>query len=731
MPPVNFSALSLQYTFIFSILIAYMFLPLPLSAQQSSLCQISKVNTPTNIRSDDKIEVNADKFETGGQRFIFSGNVQLSQQNQFIVADRITLDRSNDQISASGNILFSDTDFIITANQLQLDQTQNKLDLFQTNFELIQSQGRGSADRITRFGQQSELTQVRYNTCEPGDESWLLTGDKLDINQQNGLGTMQHATLEFKGVPFFYLPWFRFPIDDRRMSGILTPAINYSEDHGLNLELPIYWNLAENYDATITPIWFEQRGLQLNTEARYLFQRQYGELFLSGLDDRSTDSDRWFGLWTHSASLPFESSAEILYQKVSDDEFLDDFSHVNAIRSSPDFLQRKLSISRNFGLWQSQVKWQDYQTIDADKSISSRPYQRLPELTLSRRYISESSDLQLNLPIEWVQFKREQSITGERFHTLPALSLPSYASWYLFHPKLELALSQYDLDNNTAGNPDRISRSIPLISLDTALNFERIFSDSGLLQSFQPRLYLLYVPFEEQSDIPDFDTSLLSETYSSLFKSNRFSGSDRIGDSQQISVGLNTTIFNPESGRKLLDASIGQSYYLEDRRVSLGTAIDERSRSNLINEIKFSPLVNLSFTSKLIFNQDTDNFEQKNLSAQLIHKGSVFNLASHFTEDRLNQVSFSTAYRLNRQWNLFAKYHQSRFHDAPVDHLLGFSYETCCWGLKMLAREFSDDDFEQQDRSIYFELTLKGLGQSGKRINQHLENAILGYNSKF
>ena len=243
----------------------------------------------------------------------------------------------------------------------------------------------------------------------------------------------------------------------------------------------------------------------------------------------------------------------------------------------------------------------------------------------------------------------------------------------------------------------------------------------------------VHTPFEDQDDIPDFDTSLSSSTYSNLFKNNRFTGADRIGDTTQVTFGLASHIYDTDSGVELLHARIGQIFYFEDRRVSLDGSRDEDTKSNAIGELDIWPNPRMKVSARTVYDQDQSELTERDLSIYYSHDGKAVNFGYYFDDEELEQSLVSAVYPVNERWTLLAKYHQSLLFDRPVEKLLGINYESCCWGLKILAGQTADEDedFAELDNSIYFELTLKGLSQVGRDIDQQLTNAIPGYRPGF
>ena len=704
-----------------------------LADENWGLCRIPSFKFVDALDLDQSAtEIQAERVSQDNNNLIrFSGQVELLRAGQRIRADELIIDSLTEQLQASGQIVFEDASFRLQAEALTLNQETQSARFESTEFELPGQHARGSADEIIKINaSRSRFQNILYTSCDPDDRDWHLKASELNIDRDSGRGTAKNATLYFQEIPFFYLPYIMFPIDDRRMSGMLTPLISYSDTRGGSIAVPLYWNIAPNIDATITPAWYSKRGLQWNSENRYLTQNQEGQLDLSYLDDDLLNSARWLKKWQHKSDLGLNLEANILLQEVSDDLYFRDFEPLTSERDDIDYLERHVTISHSSQSWKTSLSWQDYQTIDQSIAISSQPYQRLPRFTLNSLFRPFDNGLQFELRNEWVSFDRDSSVTGSRLHIAPSIAWSKSDSWYFFKPKLQYALTEYRLDNNSP-NDDTISRSIPTLSLDTGLVFERVFSAGrGWIQTLEPRLFYLNTPFEDQSIIPDFDTAKLSESYNNLFKTNRFSGFDRIGDADQFTLAIGSRIISTRSGAELFNFTLGQIHYRQDRRVSLDNTIATNSKSNLIMQVSLTPSPNWRVTSILV-RQPDKTLSEKNLSINYQDQGFAANIEYFFTDQELEQYLVSAAYPLNDRWTIVAKYHQSLLFEEPVENLFGLSYESCCWGFKILASQTSDDDFIEIDRTIYFELTLKGLGQVGQNIDTRLTNSIPGYQAQF
>jgi LPS-assembly protein len=659
----------------------------------------------------------------------FSGQVELTRPAQVLLADELTMNNVTEQVKASGNVTFESDTSQLRTEFMTMNQKDQSAYFTTSSFTLSEQHVRGTANEVIQFSSSlSRYKKIQYTTCDPGNSNWHLTADQLDINQESGLGTAQHATVYIQDLPVLYLPYLQFPIDDRRMSGILAPTIGSSTDSGDIISIDVYWNIAPNLDATITPIWYGKRGLQINTENRYLFKHHTGQLYLSILDDQKQNDNRSFQKWLHQADLGSNITADIALRHVSDDTFFDDFRSLGDSDDNVTHLKQHIIFNHSTKLWTSNLLLQTYQTPGTTK----QPYSQLPKLTVNSRFKKFDNGVQFNTINEWVRFDHESNIVGDRTHLLPYLSWNQSDSWYFFKPKLEYAFSDYQLNNNNLGD-NSIQREIPIFSLDTGLLFDReMNTESNWIQTLEPRLYFLRTPYENQSHIPVFNSALLSNSYNNFFKSNRFSGSDRIGDANQISLGIGTRFLDNDSGAQLLYSRIGQIFYANDRRVQIsGNKPQTLPNSNIITETTVNPNRNLSINTKLVYEQTTKEISEKTLSVHYLKDGFAANLEYFFDDTVLEQAAISMVYPINPRWTMVAKYSESILFNKPDENLLGVNYESCCWGIKMLASQTSNDSFTETDNAVFIELTLKGLGQSSQVLDSQLANAIVGYNPNF
>ena len=560
---------------------------------------------------------------------------------------------------------------------------------------------------------------------------------------------MRHGTLRFGNLPVAYLPSGSFPIDGRRKSGFLVPKLGTSDRTGVEFEAPYYFNLAPNYDATLTPRLLSKRGLMLGGQFRYLTERHRGELLGEILpDDRDasqSDPDiRGAASWQHQGNLAPRLATDINLNYVSDDNYLEDFGNNLDIASTRQ-LERRGDLRYWGEDWNLLGRLQYFQTVDKNIPNEDRPYSRLPQLLYLLDKPDQHFGLTYHLDSEYDYFDHSDAnrVVGHRFALRPAVSLPLRRSYGHLTPKLSVHYRYYDLSNTEPEQGDNPSLTIPTFNLDSGLVFERQadWFGNASTQTLEPRLFYLLTPYENQDDLPVFDTSLVGFNFNSLFRENRFTGRDRIGDANQLTLALTSRTLSERAGTELLRASIGQIYYFRDRDVQLPdepTATD--NSSILAAETAARLSANWSTRANLFWNPH-DGGQTENASVELHYqnpKNRIFNVGYRYnrgdeTTDAITRISdtdLSFRWPFGENLHFIGRWKYSLFYERTMDSFAGFEYDRCCWILRALARHYIEDNVDDSNTTFMVQLELKGLGAIGSRVDSFLERGIFGYQAE-
>lgn len=665
------------------------------------------------------------------------GNVLMRQEGRSLRSDTAELDQVSRIATLKGGIKYREPGLLLTGESAQTNIDTRETVFTQAEYVLHEPQLRGSADRIIRLqDSRIRLENGAYTACPPGDSSWRIAASSLTLNPNSGFGEARHARLEVADTPILYLPYFYFPISDQRLSGFLYPSVGYSDSEGLDLATPYYFNLAANYDDTLTPHIFSERGLLLENEFRHL--NRYGQQTLSTgylFNDEKTGQDRWLLGLDHTGKRgPWSSTVD--FTAVSDNQYFDDLgTSLEVDRES--HLNKKAQVVYQQPSWSVTTTAHSFQTIDNNKS----PYRLMPQVALQGIEDTLPGDLELDYLAEATHFDRDTDglvgvdrVTGNRLHLQPSLSLPLLWPWAYVTPRASYWLTQYNLDEQLAGKEEQITRGTGVLSIDSGLTFERQveYGATRFSQTLEPRAFLLYVPEEEQSAIPDFDTSAAEFSYSSLFRENRFNGRDKIGDAQQLSLGISSAFYEMD-GFERARLNLGQAFYFEDRRVNLNgvTTIDTRSQSNYAAEATWNINKDLRISLDTELARNDLKAEESNLKVSYAPSlNKQLNFSYRHREDVRQQTDLSFIWPINLRWNMLGHWQEDLENNQTPEALLGLEYASCCWKVRFAARRWIEDDtLGTQDQALYLQFILKGLGALGNGGSGAF-NDIIGFKER-
>lgn len=696
---------------------------LPAEAQESLLSQFG-------AGDPDVIEFQVGELEAqfgDDPTASMSGGVLLRRGNRLAGADGASYDPIERALHLTGNVRYEDPGSMVRSDAAEFGYLTGRIRFEGAEFQLGNG-GRGEAG-VLEINQEGrlELAGVGYTTCPPESEDWIIEADDIKLDSKTGVGQARDVKLRFKGVPILWAPYMSFPITDARKSGILTPEIGSTGRSGNELSVPYYWNIAENYDATFTPRLLTDRGLQMGAEARYLFRKSDGIAIVEYLpNDNKFNDNRQMVSFDHRTLFDNGWRNLVDFTQVSDNQYYEDLGGSLSI-SSITHLNRSALVDYYGDHWSMLAMFQDYQTIDEAIAPTDEPYRRLPQIRVSGYWPGGALGLDYGFDSELVNFDRDVGDRGWRLNIAPGIALPIEKPGWFFKPGVKLDYTQYDLENRQPGLDTEPSRTLPIASVDMGLNFERLMNGSGRVQTIEPRLLYVHVPFEEQANLPVFDTILPDLNLVQLYRENRFLGVDRIADTDQLSIGITTRIMETGSGRELMSATIGQALYLSDQAVTLpDQPASAGDSSDYIAELRFLLYDNLNFD---VGHQWSDNGTTKS-EARLQYRparNKILNFAYRFRQGSLEQGDVSWSWPLTQSWNFVGRYNFSLRDDEVLEQFYGLEYESCCWGLRLVGRRYISTRDGTQDSSIGLQLVLKGMTSVGTAADKLLERGVLGY----
>ncbi len=696
---------------------------------------------------------------TDGESVVLDGHASAVRADQRLHAERIEYDIIGDSALATGSVRYEDASNAFYATQVRADLARDRSELIDVRYALKARRGQGRASKVsTEGGNRSSMEGVTYSAC-PGEEpSWQIEASSLTIDHAAGRATAEDFKLRVAGVPLVYWPHASFPIDDQRKSGFLAPKIGVGSD-GFDFAAPYYWNIAPNYDATLTPRLISDRGVQAGGEFRYLYAGGSGQIDGEWLPDDDLfgrDRDRY--RVRHNGSLLPGVRLDADINQVSDDRYFSDLGD-SLNTTSTSVLGSIAQLSGGARNWRWSVLADKYELIlpDQEERTQQDPYQRLPRLHLS--YDNRLRGWRYGGYAEWVDFRRDSACVlsaggdcleipvteGKRLDMAPYLGYAWEPTWGFLRTRATLRHTRYDLDLPFAGDfappgcvgncRDRSpSRTLPIFSTDAGLLFERpnAFGNSDWRQTLEPRVYYLHAPQREQTNLPTFDTAALDFSFAQLFRENRYTGADRQADANQLTLALSSRLLD-DDGAERAAVNVGQIYYFDAPEVYLpdevaAGIIDDRQRSAYVAEVRARLSGTWSVTGGFRYDPETErtDFGAVRLQKRFGESG-LLNLGYRYRPGDLEQSDISALLPINDNWRAVFRWNYSLRERTTQEAVAGFEYVSCCYSVRLLSRNYLRGIGNQRRNAVFLEFELTGLGSLGRDTGDFLRRAILGY----
>lgn len=692
-----------------------------------SLCPPPPPRPSLPPEGDEATRVDAGEVVTEGENLsLFTGEVVVLREGKRLGADRAIYDKRSDTLEVIGNVEFHSGQVSFTSERATLNLAADTGTLDEASYFFPAAHAFGRADRIEYLGSERMiLSRATYTTCPRGGEEWALRARSIELDRGENSGEARDVTLRVGGVPLLYLPYINFPLEGRK-TGLLVPSYGSSERNGTDIRLPWYWNIAPQRDATLTPRLITARGPMMMSEFRYLNEAGDGILQADYLPhDKLFGDSRSYLRYRHDQWLTTRWHAALDYREVSDPRYLEEIE--NTLTSASErYLERRLDLAYQGVGWSLLGRLQDYQPLDS----GSEPYQRLPQLVASGAFRRDA--LQYDFSAEYVRFAHPTIFPrGSRLDLYQAVSVPREGAAWFITPRLAMRHTQYRLEGGAEGAP---SRTLPLASLDAGLFFERDAALFGapLLQTLEPRLYYLRVPFQDQGDLPLFDTAPMTFSFAQLFRENRFTGADRVNDANQLTAALTTRLVSGDEGRELLRASVGQIHYYSPRRVTLPGEAEERgARSDIAGELAARPIQPLEIAA--VTRWDPMAEDARESSVRLRYRPDRRHIVDaayryHEAGATMNR-DILVLWPLSQRWHFVGRWYYDLTDRRTLENVLGAEYQNCCWSVRVVGRDrpFLDERGTlKSNRSIYVTVELKGLANIGEGLESVIENGIVG-----
>ena len=703
---------------------------------------------------EDTLEVRSDtQNQDEAGIFYASGNVEIERANDLIKSDKANFNSDTGVLSADGNVKYLTEDLSLYASKGGYNSQNDTVSFAETtyNFPTQKRPGRGkSEDLFIDNDGIIHLTPSSYTTCSLDDPDWEITSSKTILYRESDRGHSYNIFLKYKDVPVLYSPFFSFPLSKDRHSGFLLPSIGSSGESGTVVSTPYYFNLAENMDLTFTPTNYSGRGVMIDGQFRYKSKNSNTEIELTHMnkDDVKGESRHAYSLRDNrifkNTLVPKDDgkwdgsliSSNINIGGISDLTYFDDFgnsvSRIGRTHITREFILDRIDYGK-FGYLNSSVKATDYQLVKTDLE---EQYSVLPQARVTYSSYDQNNEFKYNFNGELSVFDHtyDYKATGTRVTLYPSIEYPMRNIGWEVTPKLGIKHRTYSLSNNSNNS---ITDTTPILSVRGKMIFDKM-QTKNLLQTLEPEMFFLYVPASNQDDIPNFDAGENDLKYN-LFAENRFYGEDRLNDAKQITLALSSSVTDIASGNELLRGTIGQIFYLDDRSVNLTNSETSNTNSSNMLGLANARLADHWRISGYTEYNPHKGYGEKN-QVRLSYKrpygkqNQIFNTSYRFSRGTQEEVDFSAVIPFNNKLSLVGKFNYSFNNkrantEDTLEKMFGFEYESCCYGLKFVIRDYWNGT--KKDNAFYFEFLPKGIATSNNQTAELLREGILGYQDVF
>ena len=751
----------------------------PATGILNSLCYdyVPKIEKPSADQDANAqpVEVDADRLEAKqGGTAVYEGDVKVRQGVRKFDSDYAQLDQKSRDVIAIGNIYYNDGQITVTSDKtLKSNLDTKNSELEEGKYQVHGSPVRGFAEKVTMTNNNQNITLegAQYTTCPPGQEAWTLKAGSIDIDQSEVFGEAWNASLWLYDYPVFYFPYINFPIKDERKTGLLYPGYTQSSKNGMDITQPFYWNIAPNYDATITSRFMDRRGLMEQVEFRYMpdpahvgtlyFEnladdKQYDET--DSLNDHLSDGHRYL-LNARHTSMFMDNAMRVSvdYTKVRDQDYnyFNDFSPKVGTQVDNQ-LQQSLKAGYYQQSWNLNAEVRTYQILLAS---AQQPHELMPRINHNYYQQGNWYDLAWNTELTNFGYNNDQAIeenkgsayTGTRVYTAPTLTIPLIdEAGYFLDSQYKLMYTRYDQtvpDDMSSTFTNRftpqgggdvtleegiITRVLPSFRLKGGMTFERDqqWFGEGASQTLEPEFQYLYVPYKDQDNIGVYDSTTMRQDYYSLFSDRRFAGLDRISDSNRLSVGVTTRIYDP-AGDERIRLAVAQAFDFVAPRVKLYASDNLSTNTRSPLSFEGDAKINEQWYAHAGAQYDVEQrqISSANSALEYRHEKLISQLNHRFVRDAnydldrkgevtdLNQIGLLLTTPLNDQWHLYGGYYQELDQNVKVDRKVGLKYDSCCWSINFNLEWVNTPDnvnlAPTSERSLGIQFEMKGLGSVG------------------
>ncbi len=598
--------------------------------------------------SESELEIIADAVSLNAETLELTGNVSVRDNSRTISSERVLYDRKNKLIHTTERTSIQEPGSRISGEGVVIDKAREVITGSDVEFVLYSIDESNSDNQtITARGEAGnlyfedgiwQLEDAAATHCPEGVDDVYVRAAEVELNTDTRQGRAKGAILKILGKTVFYSPFIGFPLGSERLSGFLFPVIGYESGQGTIIKIPYYYNLAPNYDATVSANVLSKRGFHLEGEFRHLGVHSNTKLrseFLHRDKRYPGKEDRYAA---HLESNWFNGSN--LYSKVnsrwvSDNTFTSDFSSL--FGSADTYLKQSVEAGVFGDRFKVSFGADEYVIAKPTVEEAERTHDRVPWATYDHVIpFGDTLNLDLGLYIDRFHHKSKPSATRYRTDTAIQYLIEQDIGNLGFRAGGE-TIEYRKKSNIGVDDEGRYTISSKYFEADGRLFFDRkVQTDEGeRVWTIEPRMKFVSAPRNNQEKIPVFDTTIRTiDVYDDLFQSKPYVGGDRVRDLEQLSAGVSFTVGGRPGYQSIRKFGIGRIFYSNNRMPSLENSAEAgKDKSDIfLGANLIEP--QWQFDYGMLYDDDTKKVNQ-----------STFRLTRNLRED----ARLSTVYRYKRE----------------------------------------------------------------------------------
>lgn len=674
---------------------------------------------PSTIRARaDRLELSLDGLSR------LEGNVSIAYQGVELYTPEIDLDLNNYVFQSMQGMTVVNNDFALAVLETEISMTSQELNVQGADFVIFDEDFRGRAEAVYATTDEIQFYDVSITHCPPKNNSWLVSAREIRLNRVDSIAVARDVTLNVGKLPALYIPYLRFPVGTSRISGFLPPQVESSSLRGYAMSVPLYFNLAPNYDLTVTPLFSSSGNHSIAGEFRFLSRMSSTQIegnflpsdsayrdFLQSRIDRGSDADiesdrRWYVGAKHTMASS-RWTANVDYSFVSDENYLRDFGD-----SIDDLGRVGLSRTARLEYWGSVqeffVTTQRYEPFSHwGTSVS-----KTPEIGYNCRLTWQGT--QFGLASHTAHFRTydiDSSQDSTRTHLDLSWKVPFEREWG--HASLLSSRSMTRFDFN-----DRHEvRLLTSFLFDSGITFERsVGKDKRYFQKLQPKFVASKRTMNHVAPYPIFDNGEHTRSFETIFYPTRILGYDKLEEIESIALGVRHTLTDLNFYRDLLSVQ----FVLGSHRTVSANESTQDQLYGLAIQGRPSTVLQLSL-AVLQFSEQDDNWTHE---FRIKFEQADWRFTSWMRTESasdLKQSYMDFAVPVHDRWKAYGRLHIDWSEQEHIESFIGVEYAGCCIEYRILwyetlRYEWVNSESLQTGRGIRFEISLKGLTSLGDNV---------------